>query len=572
MPLTRLNGSLNSIWVADFETTTDPDDCRVWGWGVCNLDDTERIEIGNDIASFVAWASGKNAVVYFHNLRFDGRFIIDYLLRNKFTHSDSRPRRGEFATLISDSGQFYSITVRWGTGKQVEFRDSLKKLPMPVSGIAKAFNLADSKGEIDYHTYRPVGHVLTEEEKDYLIKDVRIVAQALAVQLNQGMTKLTVGSDSLAEFKTTLSKKMFDRMFPILPLTMDSEIRRAYRGGFTYADARRRGEVVGPGRAYDVNSLYPAVMYDRLLPYGEPIFCDGLPEPTDRYPLFIVSITFTAKLKPNKIPCIQVKASSFFLDTEYQTEINEPVTLSCTNVDLALWEEHYDLDILSYNGGWLFRGITGVFSEYIDKWSKVKNENEGGLRTIAKLHLNSLYGKFATNPNVTPRVPILENNVVRLVTGPEEERNPVYTAMGVFITAYARDVTIRAAQRHYGAFLYADTDSLHLAVESDPPTLDVDPSRLGAWKYEYSFERALFARAKAYTVENPTKNGKPIGRDTDTEKWYVTHVAGMPEPVQRRVRFHHYKNGHKFEGKLLPVAVPGGIVLHDVGFTLKALV
>lgn len=551
------NGPRTSTWVADFETTTKADDCRVWGWGVCNVADTDHVEIGTTMRQFIAWAAGLNATVYLHNLGFDGSFILDYLLRNDYVHTDSMPDRGEFSTLISAQKKFYSITVKWCNGKRTEFRDSLKKLPMSVDRVAQSFKLDTTKGEIDYHTPRPVGHKLTAEEKDYIIRDVRIVAQALSLQLKQGMTKLTVGSDSLNEYKTLMSRKTFSRLFPVLSMPMDAEIRKAYRGGFTYADPRFQGKIVGPGRAYDVNSLYPSVMYDRLLPYGDPIFVEGLPSASSTFPLFIVSLTFTARLKPGKIPCIQVKSSPFFVATQYQEIIDEPVTLACTNVDLELWHEHYDLEILSYNGGWLFRGATGFFTDYVDKWNKVKSEESGGLREIAKLHLNSLYGKFATNPNVTGKIPYMEDGVVKFVNGPEEERSPVYTAMGVFITAYARDVTIRAAQRHYGQFLYADTDSLHLLVEEDPPTLDVDQSRLGAWAYEYSFDEALFARAKAYT----TRSG---------DKW-TTHIAGLPVSVAEGVRFEHYRTGHVFEGKLLPKHVPGGIVLTDVGFTLEAL-
>lgn len=551
-------GQSGSTWVSDFETTTDENDCRVWAWGICSIYDIENVEIGNDIEGFISWCSAGDSAVYFHNLAFDGSFILDYILRDGFVHVDSKPRSGEFSTLISDTGKFYSITVRWYNGNVTHFRDSIKKLPMSVANVAKAFALEEAKGEIDYHAYRPVGHVLTDEEKDYLIADVQIIARALRVQLEQGMTKLTVGSDSLNEFKTMMGKRDFSRLFPLLPLEADAEIRSAYRGGWTYADSRRRGRVVGKGRAYDVNSLYPWVMRTAVLPYGEPVYEPGPPTPTESRPLYVVSVTLMARLKRNRLPCIQIKKSPFFVGTEYQKNIAEPTTVFCTNVDLELWSEHYDIDILSYNGAWMFHGAVGLFNDYVDKWSKIKENETGGLRAIAKLHLNSLYGKFATNPNVTPKVPVLEDNRVKLVLGSDDERPPVYTAMGVFITSYARDKTIRAAQQHYDSFLYADTDSLHLLCEDDPSTLDIDPNRLGAWKHEYTFKHALFARAKAYTVQ----------LESDS---YVTHIAGLPDTVAKQVRFDDYQNGKTFSGKLQPKRVPGGIVLDDVGFTLQKL-
>jgi len=567
------------VWVADFETTTDPEDCRVWAWGLANVDTAQTswdVEMGIDIDSFIARLSKMPSVVYFHNLAFDGIFILDYLFRHGFEHVSTGPSRGlykgEFSTLISNMGAFYSMTVAWPSGHRTEFRDSLKKLPFKVSVIAQAFKLDDAKGTIDYHAYRPVGHKLTWQEKAYLASDVLIVARALKVQLDSGMKKLTVGSDALTEFKKTIGDKLFERTFPILSETMDSEIRKAYRGGFTYADPRFTGKVTRAGRTYDVNSLYPSVMYNELLPYGTPVFAEGLPEPTEDRPLFIVSITFTAKLKKNHIPCIQVKGSSRFIATEYQTHIKEPVTLSCTNVDLALWEEHYEMDILSYNGGWLFHGQRGVFKDYIDKWNAVKANSEGGQRALAKLLLNSLYGKFATNPDITGKIPVMEDNVVKLTMGPPETREPVYTAMGVFITAYARDKTIRAAQGNYATFAYADTDSLHLLTDTDPENLWVDSKALGAWKFEYAFDRALFVRAKTY-IEHLSVHDQHKPDECPHETHvdgcaYETHMAGLPVQVAEQLTIEDVVAGRSFDGKLNPKRVPGGVVLENVTWTL----
>jgi len=515
------------------------------------------VEIGKDLDSFMTRICQDDKIIYFHNLAFDGSFIIDWLFRQGFTHStEKQVGKGKFTTLISSTAKFYSLTVVWRNGKKTEFRDSLKKLPMGVARIAQAFKLADKKGELNYRLDRPIGWEITDEEREYIRKDVVIVAQALKIQLDAGMTKLTVGADSLAEYKRILGSKPFNRLFPVLPDSMDAEIRRAYRGGFTYADERFKGRRVGAGATYDVNSLYPSVMYDRVLPFGEPVFTEGLPECTDEFPLFIASVTFTAKLKKNHIPCIQVKGASQFVETEYLKEVKEPTTLMVTNVDLALWEEHYDLDVLAYNGGWRFRGLVGVFQDYIDKWMEVKANSEGGMREIAKLHLNSLYGKFATNPDVTGKVPVMEDDVVKLRMGEPETRPPVYTAMGVFITAYARDVTIRAAQANYGTFDYADTDSLHLLTTDDPVGITVHKSKLGAWKHEYTFDAAIFVRAKCYTEHVPGEG-------------YVTHIAGMPDTIAKTLTFEDYVSGKKFPGKLLPKRVPGGIVLTDVNFTLN---
>jgi hypothetical protein len=169
-----------------------------------------------------------------------------------------------------------------------------------------------------------------------------------------------------------------------------------------------------------------------------------------------------------------------------------------------------------------------------------------------------LYGKFATNPNITPKQPVFddENDTVKLVLGDDETRDPVYTAMGVFITAYARQVTITAAQDNYDTFAYADTDSLHLLRDDDPEGLNVDPNKLGAWKREYAFEQALFVRAKAYIEKL-------------FDGTHVTHVAGLPDRIAEQLTIDDFVGGRRFTGKLQPKRVPGGIVLVDVGFTMN---
>lgn len=532
---------------------------------------------GIDIESFIEEISSHNAVVYFHNLKFDGHFIVDWLLKNGYRHFVGEPGRqpkGTFKTLISNMGKWYSFTVMWPDGHVTEFRDSAKKFPaMSVAKLAKSFQLEISKGDIDYHAARPPGYEPTEEELDYLERDVRIVAQSLKFTIEAGMKALTVGADSLAEFKALTGKHSFPRLFPTLDKDMDAEIRRAYRGGFTYADDRFSGRLLGSGIVLDVNSLYPSVMYNNILPYGEPEYVKGHVRPTEKRPLTIFSVTFTAKLKPGHIPCIQIKGSSIFGGTEYLREIKEPTTLVMTNVDFALYQEHYNMTVYAWGGGWRFAAVRGLFDSYIDKWSKIKAESEGGRREIAKLHLNSLYGKFATNPNVTGKVPYLgDDGEVKLRVGPEEFRSPVYTAVGVFVTSYARDLTIRAAQANYGSFAYADTDSLHLLTDTSwggvwedpktgqktsiPASIDVHPTRMGAWKFEYAFSQAHFIRAKAYLER------KPDGQ-------YKVAFAGLPDSVSSTLTFDDIEDGKVLSGKLQPRSVPGGVVLEDVSYTIK---
>ena len=91
-------------------------------------------------------------------------------------------------------------------------------------------------------------------------------------------------------------------------------------------------------------------MYEKELPFGEPIFFQGEYKHDKVYSLYIQMITCSFKLKKNKIPTIQIKNNrSFFKANEYlENSQNEIVCLVLTNVDLKLFFEQYDVYDLEY--------------------------------------------------------------------------------------------------------------------------------------------------------------------------------------------------------------------------------
>ena len=195
-----------------------------------------NLKIGNNIDTFFEFCKvEKNPEIYFHNLKFDGEFIISYLLNHGFEHIKDRKEKknNSFTTLISDMGMFYSIVVYFEVGnktvKKVTFYDSLKIIPFSVDQIAKSFNLEISKLSIDYNEKREKNHILTEEEKAYIKNDVLIVAQALNVLFKQKLTKMTQGANALSDFKEILKKSRFEHYFPPLEKWADKDIRKAYK-------------------------------------------------------------------------------------------------------------------------------------------------------------------------------------------------------------------------------------------------------------------------------------------------------------------------------------------------------
>ena len=205
-------------YAADFETTADPDDCRVWAWAASEVGDAENVSFGNDIESFVSWCRAvEGSRVYFHNLKFDGKFVLHHLLSNGWTWVAGKDdaRHKTFTTLISDMGQFYSIKLYFTPVAAVEFLDSLKVIPLPVASIPKAFGLSIEKLDIDYLEAREPGHVLTDKERAYVANDVKIVALALQEMYERDMKRITAGSNAFHHYvKSIGGKKRFRDWYP----------------------------------------------------------------------------------------------------------------------------------------------------------------------------------------------------------------------------------------------------------------------------------------------------------------------------------------------------------------------
>ena len=144
-------------YVADFETTTDEEDCRVWGWGIYSIK-KDKYKVGNDLKDFMneLFKLPHSSIIYFHNLKFDGEFLLYQLFDMGFSHTQEwELKHKEFSTLIDGMGNWYSMKLSY-KGKTFKIYDSLKIIPLRVEQMPKSFGIGDDlKGEIDYNKYRP---------------------------------------------------------------------------------------------------------------------------------------------------------------------------------------------------------------------------------------------------------------------------------------------------------------------------------------------------------------------------------------------------------------------------------
>ena len=618
---------MKNIYVADFETTTIAP-TKVWAWGLSKVNDPNFFDIGYSIESFmhVLYSIKQDVItLYFHNMRFDGSFIVDWLLKHKFTWKDTADNcdKNDFTTIIDGNGQYYMIDIFIDSvenkktkkikKKHITILDSAKLLRMDVAGIAETFEIPLKKGKIDYTIHNIDNIPTTPTEEEYIKNDVQIVAIGLnkfftaIIRDNQKRFRapLTIGVAALNDYKHFIGESCFKARFPELPNDVDDFIRCAYKGGFTQANEAYTEKTINEGIVLDNNSIYAYVMHSKPLPYGTPVSFSGnyddLPQSAKKnFPLYVQQIRCIFKVRKNHIPCLQIKNSQYYLGNEYQTESNGEAVLILTSVELALIKKHYKLTILEYLGGYAFPCADCMFTKWVDKWFTVKEYAEKvenpGLRKVAKEMLVNLYGKFGTKPIIKSKMPVLsrkkvilkdvlypcfdadgkqifDNGVPRMTN--IKYREPVYIPIAAFVTAYARSITVTAAQTIHeqsiknegrSRWLYSDTDSIHLQGY-DLPQIDIDPVRLGAWKVESTFKRAKFLQSKRYIED--------VFEDTENHQGttkFIIKCSGLQKQFHGEVTWDNFtlrSDKPTTYTKMTQKIVEGGTILVNSRFTLK---
>lgn len=568
------------IHVADFETTVfdGQEDTEVWSAATVEMwtEDVLVFHSIDQLFSYYTMLPG-NQIVYFHNLKFDGAFWLDFLLRKKlfsqayvvtdqenfscYWLKDNEMPNNSFKYSISNRGQWYRITIKV-RGKIIELRDSLKLLPFPVKQIGKSFGTKHKKLDMEYKGRRYAGCAITEKELRYIKNDVLVVKEALEIMFSEGHKKLTIGSCCLSEFKKGYDRQDYANFFPNLyeiglnekthgfPTAGDF-IQKSYRGGWCYYVKGKEGKIYRKGVTADVNSLYPSVMHSKsgnYYPVGKPKFWSGnfIPDEAlkgNRY--YFLRIRTRFYLKPGYLPFIQVKGDLHYSRTDslvtsdiynpkdgrYYTEYTDihgntrqaVVEMVVTMTDYQLMKEHYELVNFEILGGCWFYSEIGLFDEYINKYKEIKQNSKGARRTLAKLFLNNLYGKMSSSPDSSFKVAIMkEDGNLGFIEVKEMEKKPGYIPIGSAITSYARAFTIRAAQKNYygvdkPGFIYADTDSVHCDLEpQDLKGIEVHPTEFCCWKLEAVWDKGLFVRQKTY-IEHVVE--EDVSYNVSRETW-----------------------------------------------------
>lgn len=566
----------------------------------------------------------KKSILYFHNLGFDGTFIVDFLLKAGYTHElpNFRKKRlgpGIFSTIITDKNLWYCIKI--GTEfYDIEIRDSAKLFPMSIRDLGKVFG-DTQKGDIDYDVHNGPDEEVTEKEIDYFWRDVHIEREAIELMLEHmgGDSKLTIGANAMARYRDVFKKSCvydFKDFFPNLydikhgDSTIGDEIRKSYKGGWAYVADEKKCKIIENGITIDVNSLYPYEMHSmsgNYYPIGIPKIMYNKPDINNVF--WFVKFKTHFDLKEGYLPFVQIKGSGLYNGREHLKTnsingkreirrlngdiINLKTELVMTKREFELFNEHYILTGLEIIEYYVFNQIIGIFDDYVDEYNRLKSTSTGGLRLVYKRFLNSLYGKFATSKENYYKEPYLdESGAVKFNLVKEKDKAAGYIPIGSAIISNARCYTVSVAQKLYNGagkgFCYSDTDSIHADISIDDVKkigIEIDSKKLGAWDHECTWSKGYFLRPKTYievvdgkhniTCAGMTSVCKKITQirlgdrldpdDPDVKKAIELIESNNYKPIKIK----DFKKGYEVVGKFRKKNICGGQVLIPTTFKIK---
>lgn len=515
--------------------------------------------------------------VYVHNLSyFDSVFMIDVLSQL----GDVKPLKRDNAILrllfkfkINNNKKAYTMT----------FYDSKLILPASLRDLSNSFNVENKKDyfpygflnsedlNIDYKGPVPkfeyflnsFGQDEYEAKKEYnlycdryktkpwyLRRELYLYCKSDCVALHQIMVKFhknihdlfgiditkypTLPSITFAAYKANF---MESGKIPKILSKLHYTLKQSYFGGFTESYVPTGNNI----NSYDVNSLYPFSMRNNPMPVGKPKYFSGNIWSIDKNAFGFFKVKVFAPLDLNKptLP-FRIKTSEGGQRTIYPVGSWTGWYFSEEIRDKL--QDGYKFELLE---GYLFEK-SNIFKEYIDILYKIKSttDSSDSLYYIAKLLMNSLYGRFGLNPEArecfivtheeSERIISEKSNVIviPLLGGKVmvsydienvEEINitDISVSISSAIAAYSRIEMSKYIRKYNNNIHYIDTDGIKVDCELDPS--EIDSKELGKMKFEYTLLEAVFPAAKVY--------GGLLKKAYKKYKHWIVKLKGLKNPI-----------------------------------------
>ncbi len=479
----------------------------------------------------------ENNVIYVHNLNFDGFLIIE---------SISTLEEYEIKSIIRDIN-IYSIKIIKNE-KILEFKCSYKILPISLKKIAEDFKLLKKMifpykfsiidnlnyiGEIpdksffnDDISYKEFSKIKKFNFKKYSIsyckRDAHITKKFIEIVIN--MVKCFNIDFSKINSSPSLSLKIYDKNFNKSKISLnisnilDNTIRKSYFGG--------RCEVFG--NSYEGENIYH---YDFSGMYAQCM--------KEKYPYGNYNIINTKTINGPGFYAIKAFSNLNIPILPHKNVFNNKLMFSNGYIEGIFWYE--EIDIFIINGGKIleimykieFDKYDYIFKDFVEYFEKMRMMG-GSYKTLSKLIVNSLYGRFGMSDeidcsffiskkiyeiiNQKIEIKSLKNiNDLYLITCEINKKNKrilkefdlsVYDDKTKSNVVLASCITSKARIKLYKSFLeviksegrilYCDTDSIFAAYYKNMDNKKIGEIYWDISKQDTKIKKAVFSSPKSY--------------------------------------------------------------------------
>lgn len=497
-------------------------------WGFFDGDDYQEF---NNTDDFINYVSELDIIIYAHN---GGKFDWFYCLHKIACYEPIMVIAGRLA--------------KFKIGR-AEFRDSYNILPVPLS--------AYKKDDIDYGIMEESERNKPENRKiiqSYLKSDCVYLHELITRFISDYGMNLTVAGAAMR-----MHKKISDIEPPRCSPYFYDRINPFYYGG--RVECFKSGLFKKEFKVIDINSAYPFAM-TRKHPYGESyVISDKLPK-TEAYiersfiTVKCVSLgAFPMRGKSKlEFPNDNISRIYFITGWEYLAAVRTGTILKQKIIEVMTFPDSIE------------------FNEYVNFFFKLKSDskaaNDKAGYVQAKLFLNSLYGKYGSNPEKYKEYEAVPTEYIEavksdgysfctnfseenaLVCKPlEDEKKRFFNpAVAASITGFVRAYLWESICQCKGV-MYCDTDSI---ICEDTGNLEIDPILLGAWDIEAECTEGAIAGKKMYAVKKKNGEYKKASKGGILSPTEIYSLAkGVPITLKSDAPVYSLKNGIKFVNKTL---------------------
>lgn len=449
----------------------------------------EYKELISRVESILGINSNLRLIVYVHNLSYEFQFMRKIFDWDKVFSLDVRK-------------PVYAITT-----SGIEYRCSYKLSGYNLATIGKnlqKYKVQKMVGDLDYSKIRHSETPLTEKEWGYCAHDVLVVMAYIQEKIESdgsiakipltktGYVRQFCRENCFYQFRShnkwTSKYKKYHNLMKALTLTPDEyvQLKRAFQGGFTHANAcyaRKTLENVG---SFDFTSSYPYVMISEKFPMGPPEHIEiksieDFEYSTDLYCcMFDVEFTNLSSITSVDHPISYSKCWDVVHPVLDNGRIVCADTLSTTITDcdwetykhFYTWDDAKIYNFVRFRKGYLPTDfVKSILKLYQDKTTLKGVAGKEVEYLGSKEMVNAAYGMTVTDICRDE----IEYESRRLDSGWQKEHPDLETAIdkynkssqrflyypwGVWVTAYARRNLFSGIYACGDDYVYSDTDSI----------------------------------------------------------------------------------------------------------------